>query len=55
MSITIEEADESEFWIEFAQDENLIPNFTEADFLRKEAFEIIAILTKARQTLQNKK
>jgi four helix bundle protein len=55
MSISIEETDESEFWIEFSQDENLIANSTEAVALRKEAHEIILILTKARQTLQNKK
>jgi four helix bundle protein len=53
MSISIEETDESEFWIEFAQDENITDN-TMANALRKEALEIIAILTKARHTLQNK-
>jgi four helix bundle protein len=55
MSISIEETDESEFWIEFSQDENLIANSMEANALRKEGHEIILILTKARQTLQNKK
>ncbi len=54
MSITIEEADESEFWIEFAQDENLTDN-NEANSLRQEAHEIASILIKARQTLQNRK
>jgi four helix bundle protein len=54
MSITIEEAEESEFWIEFAQDENLTDN-NEANSLRQEAHEIASILIKARQTLQNKK
>jgi len=55
MSISIEETDESEFWIEFSQDENLIVNESEGNALRKEAHEIVLILTKARQTLQNKK
>jgi four helix bundle protein len=54
MSISIEEGDESEFWIEFAQDENLIDK-TEADTLKKEAHEITSILTKARHTLQSPK
>lgn len=53
LSIAIEEADESEFWIEFALDENLIEN-KEADPLINEAHEIASILIKARQTLQNK-
>jgi four helix bundle protein len=53
MSISIEEADESEFWIEFALDENLTES-TGADPLIKEAHEIASILIKARQTLQNK-
>jgi four helix bundle protein len=53
MSISIEETDESEFWIEFALDENLTES-TGADPLIKEAHEIASILIKARQTLQNK-
>ncbi len=53
ISIAIEETDESEFWIEFAQEENIIQDEIMAEKLRKEALEILAILTKARHTLQN--
>ena len=53
ISIAIEEADESEFWLEFAMDEKLIHN-DKAQPLIKEANEIASILIKARQTLQNR-
>ena len=53
MSIPIEEADECEFWIEFAQEENLIDN-NESELVRKEAHEIASILIKARQTLESR-
>lgn len=54
MSIAIEEADESEFWLEFALEEDL---FTADDIqqLLNEAHEITSILIKSRQTLQQKK
>lgn len=52
ISIAIEEADESEFWVEFAIDEGLdSENFGEV--LIKEAHEIASILIKSRITLQN--
>ena len=54
LSVSIEEADESEFWIEFALDENL-SDTAEGTSLVKEAHEIASILSKSRQTLQNKK
>jgi len=54
LSISIEEADESEFWIEFAIDEN-ITGKSEGEPLIKEAHEIASILSKSRQTLQSKK
>jgi four helix bundle protein len=53
ISIAIEEADESEFWLEFAMDEKLILN-DKAQPLIKEAHELASILIKSRQTLQNK-
>ncbi len=53
MSISIEEADESEFWLEFAKDENLCGE-NECFPLFREAHEITSILIKSRQTLQKK-
>lgn len=52
MSIAIEEADESEFWIEFALDEGLAPS-SNGSALMYEAHEITSILIKSRMTLQN--
>jgi four helix bundle protein len=52
MSIAIEEADESEFWIEFALDEGLAPS-SNGSALMLEAHEITSILIKSRMTLQN--
>jgi four helix bundle protein len=52
MSIAIEEADESEFWIEFALDEGLNSD-SNGLVLIKEAHEIASILIKSRMTLQN--
>ncbi|QIA08759.1 four helix bundle protein [Draconibacterium halophilum] len=53
LSISIEEADESEFWLEFAVDEKLaIKERTEKMF--QEAHEIASILIKSRQTLQKR-
>jgi four helix bundle protein len=53
ISIAIEEADESEFWLEFAMDEKLTSE-NKAQPLITEAHEIASILIKSRQTLQNK-
>jgi len=52
MSIAIEEADECEFWIEFALEEDLNPN-SNGSFLISEAHEIASILIKSRMTLQS--
>lgn len=52
ISISLEEADESEFWIEFAMDENLCDH-AGAKPLLNEAHEIASILIKGRQTLQS--
>jgi four helix bundle protein len=53
ISIAIEEADESEFWLEFAMDEKIILS-NKAQPIITEAHEIASILIKSRQTLQNK-
>lgn len=53
MSISIEEADESEFWLEFSRDEKL-SNENEIQILINEAHEIASILIISRMTLQKK-
>jgi four helix bundle protein len=53
LSIVIEEADESDFWVEFALDENL----TSTDIaypLMREAKELSAIFIASRKTIQTK-
>jgi four helix bundle protein len=51
LSIVIEEADESDFWLEFAVDEKLLkPALT--DDLRKEAQELVSIFIASRKTIQ---
>ncbi len=53
LSIVIEEADESYFWLEFIIDENLIKsNLVEP--LLKEADELTAIFIASRKTARNK-
>ncbi len=53
LSISIEEADESEFWLEFAVDEKLAVRES-VEKIIQEAHEIASILIKSRQTLQNR-
>jgi four helix bundle protein len=53
ISIAIEEADESEFWIQFAIDEKLARKEKSLN-LSNEAYELASILIKSRKTLQNK-
>jgi len=53
LSITIEEADESEFWLEFAVEEKIAIS-EKAESIIREAHEITSILIKSRQTLQNR-
>ncbi|NQU87344.1 MAG: four helix bundle protein [Mariniphaga sp.] len=53
LSIVIEEADESEFWLEFAKEENLLSD----DLLNpliKEAHELTSIFIISRKTMQSK-
>ncbi len=52
MSIAIEEADECEFWVEFALEEGLNAN-SNGSLLITEAHEIASILIKSRMTLQS--
>jgi len=53
ISIVLEEADESAFWIQFAVDENLIKLSSVADLLR-EAGELTAIFVSSRKTAQHR-
>jgi len=54
LSITVEEADESAFWLEILIESD-IANNANADKLLKEANEILAILAKARKTVSDNK
>ena len=53
ISIVIEEVDESNFWIEFALDENLIEK-NQIDFILKESRELTAIFIASRKTASKK-
>ena len=52
LSIVIEEADESWFWLEFIIDENLLKN-AQVEPLLKEAEELTAIFITSRKTARN--
>lgn len=54
ISIVIEEADESEFWLEFIMDEKLMPRKKVLP-LFKEAHELSSIFVKTRITAQRRK
>jgi four helix bundle protein len=54
ISIAVEEADESVFWIEFAMDEGLVAN-TQAIPLLGEARELTNIFVASRKTLKNRR
>lgn len=49
LSIVIEECDESEFWLEFISDSNLLQN-KDIEGLLKEAHELTSIFSKSRKT-----
>ncbi|TYA78498.1 four helix bundle protein [Seonamhaeicola marinus] len=53
ISIVIEEVDESNFWLEFALDESLIPK-NKIEFLLKESSELTAIFMASRKTASKK-
>ena len=52
MSIVIEEADESKFWLEFIIDEKLLPNMKLVPFVN-EARELSSIFISSRKTAQS--
>lgn len=54
LGIVLEEADETEFWLELIMDGGLLPK-DKIEPLRKEAAEITAIMAASRKTAQNKK
>lgn len=53
ISIVVEECDESEFWLEFIIDENLLPKERVQAFLQ-EAHELASIFVKSRRTAHGK-
>lgn len=53
LSITIEEADETQFWLEILVESGIVTE--DIKDLMKEAGEIVAILTKARKTASDRK
>lgn len=53
LSIVVEEADESAFWLEILSEAEIIKN-SEVSVLLKEANEILAIVAKARKTVSGK-
>ncbi|MBO6621201.1 MAG: four helix bundle protein [Balneola sp.] len=54
LSIVIEEADESEFWMEFIIDEKLIDTKL-VEPLKNEAYELASIFISSRKTAQQRK
>ena len=57
ISIVVEEADESLFWLEFIRDEEEISTYdiSELDWLINEANELVSIFITSRKTAQNRK
>ena len=53
LSIVIEEADECEFWLEFALDSQLLGK-EDVDSIKKEARELTAIFVSSRKTAQGR-
>ena len=51
--IVVEEADETEFWLEIINDTKLTQELTELDRLLKESLEIIKIMSKAKSSSYN--
>ena len=54
LSIVIEESDESEFWLDFALEFNLL-NKDDVEILMKEAHELTSIFISSRKTAQKTK
>lgn len=55
INIVLEEADESNFWLTFIKDIELIKSNEELDFLIKESDEFVAIFTSTLKTLNESK
>jgi len=53
ISIVIEEADESEFWLEFIIDEQILP-LLNVEPLKKEAYELASIFIASMKTAKRK-
>jgi four helix bundle protein len=53
MSITVEEADESQYWLEIIEGSNLRYNKSELQRLKTEIEEILSIVSKARKSTSN--
>lgn len=51
LSIVIEEVDESDFWLEFAMDENLL-SLNSTSIISKEAIELTSIFIASRKSIQ---
>ena len=52
LSIVIEEVDESNFWLKFCKDENLVKDIKELIFLLNESSELTSIFIASRKTAQ---
>jgi four helix bundle protein len=52
LSIVIEEVDESNFWLVFAKDENILPNLDSLKALIQESQELTGIFISSRKTAQ---
>ncbi|MEL6195263.1 MAG: four helix bundle protein [Bacteroidota bacterium] len=55
LSIALEEADESQYWLELIRDKSIPCDQEVLSFLLKECDEILRILSSARNTVRNKK
>lgn len=55
ISIVVEEADESEYWLEVIRDSNLSNSTKELERLLIESNEIVKIVSKARNSISNNK
>jgi four helix bundle protein len=53
LSIVIEEADESEFWLDFATTLNMLDE-ADAESLKREAYELASIFISSRRTMLRK-
>ncbi len=52
LSIVVEEADESEYWLEVIKESNLTENINDLERLLSEILEIVKVVSKARNSIQ---